>query len=168
VFSKSFLSVLVLAILLQSGVFSILAIYSIRQYKLAVKQMMKAELKNGLHDSLLLKFTPVQLKHAHWEHSAEFVLGGEKYDVVKTLNEDGEQVYYCINDKREKELYKKLDRHNTNKASLDDLIKKFTLQFVPIGKEKDIAYQAKRMEYSNYAMNYKFNGLYNQLKPPRV
>ncbi|MEZ4805563.1 MAG: hypothetical protein R2852_08805 [Bacteroidia bacterium] len=167
-FSKSFISVLVLVILLQSGVFSILAIYSVRQHKLAVKQMMKAELKNGLHDGLLLKFSSTQLRNAHWEHSKEFILRGEKYDVVKSVNEDGEKVFYCIHDKREKELYKKLDRHNTNKASLDDLIKKFGLQFVPINREKDIALQAKPFEFSNYILNYKFDKINKYLKPPRV
>jgi len=113
----------------QSGFISLYTISEIRKHKKAVKTIMKAELKNGLHNADLTKFSEKDLENAEWEHSKEFFLGGEKYDVVKIENTKQGKVYHCINDKKEIELFKSLDKNKKQKTVIDDLLKKFCMIF---------------------------------------
>lgn len=88
---------------------------------------MKAELKKGLHNAELTLFSEAELADAEWEHAKEFFLGDEKYDVVKVVQTAKGKVYHCVNDKKEKELYRQLDQNKKQKTILDELIKKFCL-----------------------------------------
>jgi hypothetical protein len=106
----------------QSGFVSLYTISEIRKHKKAVKTLMKAELKNGLHNSDLSNFSEKDLENAEWEHSKEFFLGDEKYDVVKIENTKQGKLYHCINDKKEIELFKSLDKNKKQKTVLDDLL----------------------------------------------
>ena len=88
---------------------------------------MKAELKKGLHNADLTLFSEKELEYAEWEHSKEFFLGSEKYDVVKIETTKDGKLYHCVNDKKEIELYKSLDKNKKQKSVLDDLLKKFCM-----------------------------------------
>ena len=94
---------------------------------MAVKTLMKAELKMGLHNADLTRFSEKDLENAEWEHSKEFFLGNEKFDVVKIENTQNGKIYHCINDKKEMELFKSLDKNKKQKTFLDDVLKKFCM-----------------------------------------
>lgn len=95
-----------------------------------VKTRMKSELKKGLHESDLQCFQASSLKHAHWVHSAEFILNGEKFDVVRTEGNGSSLRYICINDKMETELYKALDTHGQQRQVFEDVLKTFCAGFI--------------------------------------
>lgn len=116
-----------LAILLQSGFVAMHTVIKIKEHKRLVKKEMKRQLKEGKHNKDLVCFSSQQLKSASWVHSKEFFLGSGKYDVVRIEEKDGASVFWCINDSKEQDLYKKLDKHQTDQNSFIDVFKKFTL-----------------------------------------
>lgn len=132
---KSFILLFVSAIILQSGFVSVYTLVSIRQHKAVVKARMKAELKNGLHNPDLEVFTEARMAAARWVHSKEFFLGSGKYDIVRITGEGKDKLYHCINDTREMALYKSLDKHGKQKNVLEDVMRKFCAQLVPLRAE---------------------------------
>ena len=86
---------------------------------------MKRQLKAGKHNKDLVSFSSQQLKDASWVHSKEFFLGNGKYDVVRIEEKNGESIFWCINDSKEQDLYKKLDKHQTDQNSFTDVFKKY-------------------------------------------
>lgn len=117
----------VLCIFLQSGFVAVHTIWRIRQHKAFIKSIVKKQLKSGKCDAVLVAFTEDQLRDAEWEHSKEFFLGDDKFDVVRTSDSAGVKIYHCINDKKEKELFKALDKGKQQKTLMEDVIKKFCL-----------------------------------------
>lgn len=115
-----------LAILLQSGFVAMHTVIKIKEHKRLVKKEMKRQLKEGKHNKDLVCFSSQQLKRASWVHSKEFFLGSGKYDVVRIEEKDGASVYWCINDSKEQDLYKKLDKNQTEQNSFADVFKKLT------------------------------------------
>ena len=126
-FKPAVIFVFISSLLVQSGFVSLYTISEIRKHKKAVKTLMKAELKNGLHNSDLTKFSEKDLENAEWEHSKEFFLDDEKYDVVRVEKTTEGKIYHCINDKKEIQLYKSLEKNKKQKTVLDDLLKKFCM-----------------------------------------
>lgn len=114
---------------------------------------MKAELKKGLHNADLTLFSEAELADAEWEHAKEFFLGDEKYDVVKVVQTAKGKVYHCVNDKKEKELYRQLDQNKKQKTILDELIKKFCLYSNTNTIQKQYEYQ----NLHDYSIVYKLN-----------
>ncbi len=86
---------------------------------------MKRQLKAGKHNKDLVCFSSQQLKDASWVHSKEFFLGDGKYDVVRIQEKNGESIFWCINDIKEQDLYKKLDKHQADQNSFTDVFKKY-------------------------------------------
>ena len=126
-FKTAVIFVFISSLLVQSGFISLYTVSEIRKHKKAVKTLMKAELKNGLHNADLTKFSEKDLENAEWEHSKEFFLGDEKYDVVRIDKTSEGKIYHCINDKKEIQLYKSLEKNKKQKTVLDDLLKKFCM-----------------------------------------
>ena len=126
-FKAAVIFLFISSLLVQSGFVSLYTISQISQHKNELKELREAELKNGLHKNELTVFSENELKNAEWEHSKEFFLGAEKYDVVKIENTKNGKVFHCINDKKEIELYKSLDKNKKQKTVLDDLLKKFCM-----------------------------------------
>ena len=126
-FKTAVILVFISSLLVQSGFISLYTISEIRKHKKAIKTLMKAELKKGLHNADLTLFSEKELEYAEWEHSKEFFLGSEKYDVVKIETTKDGKLYHCVNDKKEIELYKSLDKNKKQKSVLDDLLKKFSM-----------------------------------------
>lgn len=116
--------------LVQSGVPAFVAVLKIKHHRAMVKTRMKSELKKGLHESDLLWFKASSLKHAQWLHSAEFILNGEKFDVVRTEGNGDSLRYVCINDKMETELYKTLDTQGQQRQVFEDVVKSFCAGFI--------------------------------------
>lgn len=60
----------------------------------------------------------------------EFRYKGEMYDVVKTKNFPGKKHYYCINDRKEKQLIAGFDKtHNAKKESEKKLRRNFNYSY---------------------------------------
>lgn len=95
--TAAILFILVL-IVSQAGYYFYFTIHQ-RQAKREIKMLIRA----GLPDTALNVIT--ENSRMRWEKKdKEFHLDGEMYDVVKTIKKEGKTVYYCINDKKEKEL----------------------------------------------------------------
>ena len=152
-------------IILQSGLISIYTITTIRHHKASVKLLVKKHLKDGQSDSKLTLFSQRQLQHAKWEHSKEFFLGDEKYDVVRVTDSAGTRIYHCVNDKIEQELYGKLDKDQERNSVLEETIKKICFQLsairhsLPVTTEKTIY-----AEY--YPDQYTYGFSYAHFRPP--
>lgn len=128
--------------------------------------MAKKELKQGLHDRDLEIFTEDQLANAEWEHSKEFFLGDEKYDVVKTSKKNGKIIYHCINDKKEKELFSKLDTGRKRNRYFEDIIKKVCLN-LPQDKTESVQFFNLCTNYSVFQSDsYSCNYLKKTFRPP--
>ena len=127
VFKHLVIALFVLAVLLQSGFVAMHTVHRIRAHKRLVKQEMKIQLKSGRHNAMLTAFTDSDLKEAVWEHSREFFLNGNKYDVVRIVKQNGQTTFWCINDKLELELYKALDKEQNKQSVLSDMFKKLSL-----------------------------------------
>lgn len=113
------------AIILQSGFVSVFTVIRIKHHRAAVKAKMKSELALGKHNSKLVTFTENELLSASWVHSKEFFLGKGKYDVVRIEQGVNGKIFVCINDSKETELYKSLDKQGEQKNILEDVIRKF-------------------------------------------
>lgn len=82
----------------------------------------------------------LEKKSIKWIRRDEFVLGGDLYDVLREerINSDS-TVYHCLNDRKEKQLFARLDeysRQNTGKGTpsgnmLYQFIKLFTVILPP-------------------------------------
>jgi hypothetical protein len=150
----------------QSGFVSLYTISEIRKHKKAVKTSMKAELKNGLHNSDLTKFSEKDLENAEWEHSKEFFLGHEKYDVVKIETTKDGKVYHCVNDKKEIELYKSLDKNKKQRTVLDDMLKKFCAISKLFKAEEKLSSSIKQRFFSLNTIDYKNQYAASLFRPP--
>ncbi|GEM_PF-6985716 len=78
-----------------------------------VRMMIK---KNISDDKLIVIVRTEHNKNEfEWEHASEFHYRGMMYDVVKReRNELGEEVFYCLSDKQEKELYRNFEDSQKN------------------------------------------------------
>lgn len=127
---------------------------------------MKAELKNGLHNADLTKFSEKDLEKAKWQHSKEFFLGDEKYDVVRIEKTTEGIVYHCINDKKEIQLYKSLDKNKKQKTVLDDLLKKFCVIFKLFKNDGRAITSLKQVFCSLNSIDYKNQFAASLFRPP--
>jgi hypothetical protein len=166
VFKTAVIFVFISSLLVQSGFVSLYTISEIRKHKKAVKTLMKAELKNGLHNADLTKFSEKDLENAEWEHSKEFFLGDEKYDVVKIENTKQGKLYHCINDKKEIELFKSLDKNKKQKTVLDDLLKKFCMISKLFKVEEKVSSSLKQRFCSLNTIDYKNQYAASLYRPP--
>jgi hypothetical protein len=93
--------------------------FCIAQYN--IRKEIKKEIINGLNNKdLTLIIVPFNDEsNLCWiESNKEFRYKGEMYDVVKIQNQCQKKYYYCINDRKEKQLIANYDKnHNTKKDS---------------------------------------------------
>ncbi len=125
VFKNLVIALFVLSVLSQSGFLAMHTVVKIKEHKRLVKKEMKRQLKAGKHNKDLVCFSSLQLKDASWVHSKEFFLGNGKYDVVRIEEKNGKTFFWCINDSKEQDLYKKLDKNQTDQNSFTDVFKKY-------------------------------------------
>ncbi len=150
---KGFAILLSVFILLQSGVMTFHYALRVSNHK---KYISKA-LHSGQFDSRLVSIRASETKGLKWENEHEFVIGSEKYDIVKTSFKDGEMVYHCINDKDEKKLIGKMAGSEKKSGEIEDILKKLKLQInLPFNKclfeqtdasEKGMVYMQSRYKY---------------------
>jgi hypothetical protein len=166
VFKSVFISVFVLCVLLQSGFVALHTIARIRQHKSHIKSILKKELKSGKCDAVLVAFTEDQLREAEWEHSKEFFLGDDKFDVVRTSDSAGVKIYHCINDKKEKEFFKALDKGTKQNTLLEDVLKKFCVNtFVIPGL--GLQPSGRSITHSDhFSMDYTYGFTHSLFRPP--
>lgn len=167
-FRHLFVYLFACSILLQSGAIAFWTVLRIKQHRAGIKAMMKAELRNGLHEADLVCFTQAELQNAAWVHEKEFVRNGEKFDVVRTSGTGSEKVYHCINDQQETILYKSLDKHGKRKNTFEDIQRKFAA--APFCLQAFAGQQipdAKRLN-GVYANSYRFSHEGWLFRPPAV
>ena len=83
----------------------------LRHERRCVKREVKQEVfsKIDLRDCAQFEFTYEQELNLEWEHSAEFFLDGQKYDVIlKKKTHRGTTIYYCWKDVKESEIERKI------------------------------------------------------------
>ncbi|MEI6124198.1 MAG: hypothetical protein WCQ95_11295 [Bacteroidota bacterium] len=82
-----------------------------------VRSQIKQSIKNNLPDSqlILIKLTKTDILTAkngyRKNNNTEFRLGGNLYDIVRQKTHADTTYYYCINDRKEEQLFAKLDSH---------------------------------------------------------
>jgi hypothetical protein len=86
----------------------IASVFQILVHKYKVEQQMQSLLSSGAFNQELIVFSDVDLKTADWEHSKEFTLNGQKYDVVFEHDQNGSAFYHCLSDDKEEVLYNQL------------------------------------------------------------
>lgn len=95
-----------------------------QQYQ--VKKEVKKELLNKFESSLLEKIElEKNIQSIEWkEEGKEFYLAGQLFDVHKTVIENGKTILYCLNDKKEEELVKRMSNAaHSNKHKDKSLLK---------------------------------------------
>lgn len=114
----------VLILLLSTG-YPVWQFVRVKAHKYEMKKELKRLLKSQSSDENTVTFSEFDLKEAKWEHSKEFFLGEEKYDVVRKKVQNGETVYVCVNDKVEKKLLRQMHKQRQKQGVKDDnLLKK--------------------------------------------
>lgn len=68
---------------------------------------------------IIIDFTTNKEKVYWQEEGKEFFFEGDMYDLVKTKNENEKIFFYCINDKKEKELINNYNAETKNNSSKD-------------------------------------------------
>lgn len=78
-----------------------------------------AEIRKNIKDELLtlIILPKSKISQIHWiRKNAEFIYNGEMFDIVRVKTTQNEKYFYCINDKKEKQLIgdyqKKCDQNN--------------------------------------------------------
>ncbi len=165
-FKPAVIFVFISSLLVQFGFVSLYTIFEIRKHKKVVKILIRAELKKGLHNADLTLFSEKELEYAEWEHSKEFFLGKEKYDVVKIETTKDGKVYHCVNDKKEIELYKSLDKNKKQKTVLDDLLKRFCMVSNLLKTEAKVISTLKQGFCILNAIDYKNQYAASLFRPP--
>ena len=165
-FKTAVILVFISSLLVQSGFISLYTISEIREHKKAIKTLTKAELKKGLHNADLTLFSEKELEYAEWEHSKEFFLGSEKYDVVKIETTKDGKLYHCVNDKKEIELYKSLDKNKKQSTVLDEMLKKFCLFSAHNQKIVSIILSTKENLFALVHVGYENQYQSSLLRPP--
>ena len=90
-------------------------VYQFWEYRVKkeVKRMIRAGMSN--EDLELIKMPKEWVEtppsNIEWEHSKEFVLNGVYYDIVRSVEKEGDFYFYCYKDTKETALSIGLDRH---------------------------------------------------------
>jgi len=106
-------------------------IYSYQQYK--VRQTVKRQLLNAMPDSFFQVIVAHQNASFSWEEEGrEFYQDGQMYDVVKSVEQNGKLLLYCINDKKEDELLRNMgNAANSGSSNMAKQILKVQLTDIP-------------------------------------
>jgi len=108
------------------AVFSLLAIFLFNSvgyfivFKIAqteVRKEIKTRLKLTVPQAELIaiEINKSDIKNIHWEkENKEFYYSDHLFDVVKTKETPNSIIYYCIDDKKERNLFASLDDHVTS------------------------------------------------------
>jgi hypothetical protein len=98
---KKIISIFLL-VLTAVGIFGLPVAIKVKQARL--HRSIRSQIRRGLSRNQLHTFAKTEALIEWKEKGKEFSYEGEMYDVVFTEDEDGVQVYYCLNDKEEKAL----------------------------------------------------------------
>lgn len=99
--------------------------FSVMQY--GIQKEIGKEIAAGIKDEdLTLIVIPEkgESEIAWIKSEKEFRYKDEMYDVVKTKNLPGKKLYYCINDKKEKQLIAGFDKTHNNKKESEKRLKR--------------------------------------------
>jgi hypothetical protein len=137
---------------------------------------MEESMKQYIPDDQLTVFqNPGLDKDVHWEHAGEeFHYKGAMYDVVRMKADNGNKVYYCLDDRRESQVYALLENvvhkqsagHSTQKP-----IKLFIQVFTPCDKYTHLACCLRDIRediHNYYSFYYPAHSLQIVAPPPEM
>lgn len=76
-----------------------------------IRHEIKKRMEQNIPDGELTRITFTSSENPEWvRKDKEFRYGGRMYDIVRTRNENGLTVYYCIDDVEESRLVSKMDK----------------------------------------------------------
>jgi len=167
-FKNSFVGLCVLLILLQSGISAFYTVSKLKHHKREIKKDLTEQLNSGVLNPNIVVFSSDELTNAQWEHSKEFFLGKDKYDVLKVVTENNSTKWYCIKDNEELILLKSLSDKENNKVNFEDVIKKIQLTefsvYIGITTLSKVDNQYASMSDSTYTFLFKSDNF----RPPLV
>jgi hypothetical protein len=146
--------------------------FVIRHYQHEQKEFIKEKIFGNIDENELDKIPVNDLKGVKWEEDGkEFNYKGHMYDVVKRKNVNGKEIFYCINDVKEKYLidqYNLLTKHNSTdgkkgKSSPDNNINLFV--YTP--DETSLAAPAGKNYFYRFDVNLSETELLRNSPPPK-
>ena len=143
--------------------------YAILQWD--IRQEVRAEIKKGLKEKdLCLISLPLKDENTlHWEEKGkEFRFEGNLYDVVKTKVLLGKRIYYCINDKKERELIAHFQQSvQTKKEQEKRLRQSIDIQYLSPKSILISPHLLSERLYFYYALIYRLHWIDIQSPPPK-
>jgi hypothetical protein len=146
--------------------------YTFQQYR--VKEDMERQLLSKIPESLLVSFDAGQQgEKIKWiEKGREFSLNGVMYDVVRIKQNNGHNILYCLNDKKEKqlldELAKSVERNHDNSKEGKNIGKLIQAEVIFNNDEAIVCLPPFTIHYSYYKINPITSFQEVNSPPPRV
>ena len=134
-------------------------------------------MKNGLLEAVknnINKFSlsEREMQSLDWEDESEFCYRGEMYDVVKMEKQNGQNIIWCISDKKETALleqYLKVQKQSSPKNSSSTILKLLTVQYIPVTESYLVApFQTKQQAFAEYLCYLPSSVLAIHTPPPKV
>ena len=148
------------------------SLFLYNQYKVREEVKHKIKQQVPVKELVLLKI-PLKTANSHFNklHKTEFLYQGKMYDIVKSNVKNDTVFYYCINDTKEEELFKNLDKQiedyinnnrtkNHNKVKIKKTINNYLLSrinYLFFNSSKKISYSQKK---------YNLNKLFLEIPDP--
>lgn len=155
----------VFVVLFISGAGALVNVCQIALHKMEMKKQIKTQLKQNYPDENVKVFSANQLKSAEWEHSSEFYLLNEKYDVLNVIDSNEQKYFFCISDQREMELLEKSSKNHSNHEWMDELVKKINLK-LNVFECRFGTNELQPLTELAHTSNYKSTSLDGLFKPP--
>ena len=138
-----------------------------------IKEEMREKVVSELKTSEMEVISLTEHRRAiSWEENGnEFSFNGQMFDLVKTANENGQIVLYCLNDVKEKQLvdkYNELTKHNSSNKQENTNIDSINL-FVEGYAEEHIPFTLLVNKiYLSFASHLQSSTLKNSTPPPKA
>jgi hypothetical protein len=135
---RKVISILLLTVFLHDNI-CFLVLFKVMQIR--VKHEIKREIESNIPFSelILIEINSQNIEELNWlKFGKEFRLNGNFYDIVKTEYSGTKTKFFCINDKKERDLFKNLDsmilkqimNHFNSNNILQKLINKTSSQYL--------------------------------------
>ena len=144
----------------------IASVFQILAHKYKVEQQMQSLLSGGAFNQELIVFSDLDLKTADWEHSKEFILNGQKYDVVFEHDQNGNAFYHCLSDAKEEALYNQLAQKQAQHNRLIFELKPCVLGLVELPVYSSSLSEFTLTHCQNWQNFYHYAFSPSMLKPP--
>jgi hypothetical protein len=143
-----------------------------------IKKEIKKRIKQTVPESELqvLVFNQGTISQINWVDENEFLFKGNLYDIVRfEKNQNGETVYYCINDNQEKKLFASLDKliqnafeGKTNSEKTHNPVKHLVKDYLPNGSLVLHTFSIQEIKFVSFSDNKEVDFSGTTSPPPRT